>query len=425
MARPVSDRFPPYPSRAHSSGQARIKVAGRTLYLGVFGSAESWTRYRQLLGEWQTARSSGMPGPEVDRAAAANLVRDLAALYVTHAETIYRRATDGKPGSELRDLRLSLAPLLAMHGSTPVSEFGPLALKAVQMAMATGTWLSDDQRAARVKAGASLTVCRKTTNQRIKRIKKMFKWGVSEELIPESVYHRLVTVEGLKRGRTAAVDYPDVPPAPEGDVDAVLPFLGPVTRAMVTVQRLTGMRPGELCALTPGEIDRTIGDCAVWVYRPAAHKTAWHGHTRAIVFGPLAQAVLTPLLEGRAADVPIFSPVEEIAGVRAERRAKAKSPRAARQTRGVRRTRADAGARAPRAAYDSQSYGRRIHKACKRAGVPPWTPHQLRHLAEVKIERAYGLDAARAVLGHRDCRMTIRYGAQDLETAAKVAAAMG
>ncbi len=44
-----------------------------------------------------------------------------------------------------------------------------------------------------------------------------------------------------------------------GELDATL-------RAMVQVQRLTGMRPQEVCLLTPKQIDRT-GE--IWLYRPA------------------------------------------------------------------------------------------------------------------------------------------------------------
>jgi hypothetical protein len=48
-----------------------------------------------------------------------------------------------------------------------------------------------------------------------------------------------------------------VKPAPEEHIDAILPHLTPSVRAMVEVQRLTGMRPGEVCRMTTGPIDRT------------------------------------------------------------------------------------------------------------------------------------------------------------------------
>ena len=46
--------------------------------------------------------------------------------------------------------------------------------------------------------------CRKEINKRIGMIKSMFKWAVSEELLPANCYHALQTVTGLKWGRTSA-----------------------------------------------------------------------------------------------------------------------------------------------------------------------------------------------------------------------------
>lgn len=402
---PHKSIFPPYPRKPHKSGQARVSIGGRHIYLGPHGSDRSLAKYRRLMAEWQAARSDGTPGPEICRETSAHTVAQLTALYVRHVEAVYIDAA-GRPGTEVRDFALSARPLVELHGGTAVRDFGPLALQAVRQAMIGKGW------------------CRKLVNQRVKRLVRMFRWGVSQELIDEVVYRRLATVEGLRAGRTAAPDHPEVEPAPPAAVDAVLPRLGPVVRAMVTVQRLTGMRPGEVCRLTPGEIDRgganglAVDGCGVWVYRPAKHKNAWRGHRKAVVFGPQAQAALAPFVEGRGADVPCFSPAEEVAAVNAARRAAARTPR--RQPHGRVRP-----GRAPAAQYTTAAYGRRIARACALAGVARWTPHQLRHLAEVDIERRFDLDAARAVLGHRDPRVTIRYGKQDLEKAARVAAAMG
>ena len=60
--------------------------------------------------------------------------------------------------------------------------------------------------------------------------------------------------------------------------------------------------------------------------------------------------------------------------------------------------------------------------ACKRAGVPHWSPNQLRHSAATKIYDRFGLDQAQAVLGHDDPKTTLMYVARDLKKAAEVAA---
>ena len=56
MGRPK--RFPPYPRKPHSSGQARIKVDGKPEYLGIHSSPESWNEYRRMLEEWSGAPSA-------------------------------------------------------------------------------------------------------------------------------------------------------------------------------------------------------------------------------------------------------------------------------------------------------------------------------------------------------------------------------
>lgn len=52
------------------------------------------------------------------------------------------------------------------------------------------------------------------------------------------------------------------------------------------------------------------------------------------------------------------------------------------------------------------SYGHAIAKACQRAGVPRWYPHQLRHNAATWLRKEFGLEVARVVLGHRTAAVT-------------------
>src|SRR5262249_8649884 len=82
------------------------------------------------------------------------------------------------------------------------------------------------------------------------------------------------------------------------------PQLTPPVRAMVQLQRLTGMRPGEVIRMTTGAIDRA-GE--LWVYRPGRHKTDYLGRGRSIYLGPKAQEILRPLLKADP-DAPLFSP---------------------------------------------------------------------------------------------------------------------
>jgi hypothetical protein len=104
----------------------------------------------------------------------------------------------------------------------PARDFGPLALRAVREAM--------------IKTGLAYT----TINSRINRIRRVFRWAGSVELIPGTVNHNVGTVEPLQRGRSKARDPEEVKPVPIEQVEKTLPFMpGPVA-AMVRLQFLTG-----------------------------------------------------------------------------------------------------------------------------------------------------------------------------------------
>jgi integrase len=59
------------------------------------------------------------------------------------------------------------------------------------------------------------------------------------------------------------------------------------------------------------------------------------------------------------------------------------------------------------------------------AAIPHWHPHQLRHTKGTEIRRAFGLDAARAVLGHQTPVVTELYAELDCSKAVEVAELLG
>jgi integrase len=71
--------------------------------------------------------------------------------------------------------------------------------------------------------------------------------------------------------------------------------------------------------------------------------------------------------------------------------------------------------------YTTESYRRAIAYGCKWAGVPKWHPNQLRHNAATRLRKEFGLDVARAVLGHSSPAVTEVYAELD---GAKAAEAM-
>jgi integrase len=93
----------------------------------------------------------------------------------------------------------------------------------------------------------------------------------SKELVQPSVYEALRCVAGLRAGRSAARESDPIRPVSDDVVDATLPYLSSIVRAMVQFQRFTGARPGEVCAMRIGEVDRA-GE--IWQYTPKSLKTA-------------------------------------------------------------------------------------------------------------------------------------------------------
>lgn len=383
----LTNRLPKY-SKHSASGQAVVSIGGKDHYLGPFGSAGSRKKYDQLIREYLAAGRTVTRQPTVT---------ELIAAFWKHAERYYVK--NGKPTSEIPLHRIALRELKSSYGRELAEEFGPLKLKAI--------------RAQWIAAGHA----RSTINGQIGRIKRVFKWGVSEELVPAPVYQALATVSGLAAGRSAAKETPPVGPVDVAVVEKTLPYLSPTVAAMVRFQLLTGARPAEVCKLCSGNIDRN-GD--VWAYRVEGHKTVHHGRERIIYIGPAAQAVLAPYLDGPGA---CFSPAQSAAENRARRTARRTT--APGQGNGIGTNRKAKPKRQAGDQFSPASYRRAITRACKLAKVDHWHPNQLRHTAATLIRRRFGLEHAQVTLGHADAQMTLVYAEQDSAKARDVAREIG
>ncbi len=380
-------RIPQY--RLHRpSRQAVVTIAGKDHYLGPFGSPDSRARYDRLIGEWLA--NGRRPAAPAKGLATDLTINELVLAYVQHAEGYYRK--NGEATGEARDIKLSVRPVRELYGDTPAVEFGPLRLKAVRAKLIEGN------------------LARGEINKRVGRIVRAFRWAVSEQLLPESVYNVLKAVEGLKRGRTEAREPERVKPVPDALVDKIRPQVSRQVWAMIELQRLTGARPGEVCIMRTIDLD-TGGP--VWKYVPMTHKTEHRDRERVIFIGPRAQQVLAPWLRTDLTAF-LFSPREATE----ERRARM---RAARKTK-VQPSQVDRSKarpkRKPGERYDVPAYNRAIEYACTKAGIDKWNPHQLRHNAATVLRREFGLDVAKAVLGHSSIATTLVYAEADMERAA-------
>jgi integrase len=369
------------------TGQAVVRVNGRDRYLGKYNSIQSREGYGRIVAEWNAARGS-RPLLRATMSYDAT-VNELMAAYLDHSLVYYRK--NGLPTGEIDNIRHAFRPLRRLFGETLARDFTSLGLKTVREAM------------------IQASLARTTINARISKVKRCFKWGVAEHLVPESVYGQLAAVDNLKPGRCIAREPVPVKPVPEKVVNKTLPHLPPVVADMVRLQQLTGMRPGEVCRMRPCDVDRRR---KVWLYRPAIHKMQHKNRERRIYIGPRAQLILKPYLDRKSQSF-CFSPAESEQRRKAEMRTRRKTKV---QPSQIDRSKPNA-KRRPRERYDRHSLAHAIWRACDAAGLKRWHPNQLRHSAGTLLRRKLDADASRCVLGHSDLRTTEIYAERDFRAA--------
>ena len=119
-----NSRFRAYPSKAHPSGQARIRLDGKQVYLGLWGSPASIARHQALREKCAAAKSVEPVTLTVD---------ELCLRHMAHAGTYYRK--NGQQTSEVHCIRAALRPLVKLFGPTLAAQFGPLRLQQVREEM--------------------------------------------------------------------------------------------------------------------------------------------------------------------------------------------------------------------------------------------------------------------------------------------------
>jgi integrase len=416
---PKTLRLPSY--RLHKpTGRAVVTIDGKDIYLGKHNSAASRIEYNRVIAEW-TVHGGTLP----TRQANDLTIAELCAAFMKHAAKYYR-GPDGRETTEIANYKPALRRLKTLYGRTRATDFGPLALKAVRQRL-----IDDD-------------LARNTINKAINRIRRMFKWGVENQLVEANVLHGLQAVSGLRRGRSDARETAPVKPVHDAFVDAVLDHVSPQVGAMIELQRITGMRSGEVCQMRTADID-TSGK--VWIFKPEAHKTAWHGHERNVYLGPKAQEIVRPFFKTDLSAY-IFSPADAEAE-RNERRfgvfsPDRKTPVYPSELRARENRRRHRKGRKLRKRYTTDTYLRAVVygiaaanrarlaegkangiEADKVALVPHWHPHQLRHNAATNLRREHGIEVARIILGHRSPAITEVYAEVDHARAIGVMALVG
>jgi integrase len=391
--------------RTNVRGYAFVEVDGGRKSFGRAGP-EARRKYRAWLrAEWIPAQDAPPPKPGCT-------VDELVEAFRRFAKTHYR-TPDGEQTDEFGAYLQVTAELRERFGPLPVDDVRPSHLKQL--------------RAVWVEQGKA----RLTVNKMVRRIKRVFGWGVEEELVSELVAGALYRVKALEEGRTEARETDPVQPVPLRDLARTLKVVPEPLGTMARVQYYSGARPGEVCRMRAEEIDtrglavlrikggtRTVrvGE-GVWTFQPKRSKTKGKVGPIVYVLGPRCQKFLAPYLEKRPAGF-LFSPGDRLEEHRARlrRNRKSKVQPSQRNRRKARPTKT-AGER-----YTTGSYSKAIAAVCKRAGIPPWSPNQLRHNWFSWMDARTNIQTASKAGGH-----TFRYLAAEakLKDAAAILARLG
>lgn len=373
MSAGVRMKLPKY--RRHSTrDKGFVEHAGKRIYFpGRYNSPESKAGYAECI-----AKHCGAAVPQFVPQTTGLSIMGLATAFLSQ---LYESENGNRRGV-WNNCKFALKPFVERHGHELAAEFGPLALKRWQ-----------DHLASLGKARSYVTNC-------ISAIRETFRWGVSEELLPPSLYHALQSVRGLKPGKTNAREKRKKLPVPWSYLELVLPEVSPTIRAMLLLQWFTGVRSQSICEARPSQFVRE-GEFLIWSPR---HKTESRGVVLRLPLGPRAQAILTTFLADQT-DRRIFS------------------PRASNRNRRYK-----------------DYYLPVNYNACLRGGIqklnrklaktqtpplPLWSPHQLRHAKGTMVRAIYGLEATAAVLGHEELSTSEIYSQKRMDLAQQVARETG
>ena len=156
-------RVPSY-RRHKPTNQAVVTINGQDIYLGKWNTGASKAEYDRLIAEF-LANGRRLPDSN-DRT-----VVELLAAYTRFARSYYVK--NGKPTRQYGLIVETARSVKRLYGRHLAKDFGPLALQSIQGQM--------------IQADLS----RRTINDHVARIKRMFKWAVAQELIPATSLHAL------------------------------------------------------------------------------------------------------------------------------------------------------------------------------------------------------------------------------------------
>jgi len=301
--------------------------------------------------------------------------------YCCWAAKYYRHA-DGRPTTQVGQVERVLSALADECGECRPADVGADVLRGL-----VAGWVNDD-------------LSRTTINKYLHVIRRLYRWLLQMGAVDAYSEAAVARFPGLPANRSAARETTPVMPVSLDAVEAVLPRLTSVQREMLLVQYICDMRPGEVCMMTPGQIDTSD---EIWLYEPRHHKTLHRGKVRVIAILPEAREIVERRMQGKGQDEALFSPRESYLEYLEGRHSRRRTP---------------AGQGNGRKAnpmihagdfWTTASYGGCIRRVSKAAGQP-FTVNQLRHTRATENRALVGAKIAAVLLGHAEgSRVTDRY----------------
>ena len=240
--------------------RAYVRIDGKRHRLGKWGSPQTQVKYDALIASWLASGRDNTDGaaaalpekptpPPLPCSSGVLTVADLLAMWMEDIAVNGKGVNSSSYGSARAAGRA-----LSAYLTLPATDFGPKAFKEVMRAYAKTPVV----RRKKQKNGSVTEVERPRTrvyvNGIMHRIRRMFRWAVSEELIDESKAWRLDSVPLLDYDDPHTRESDKREPVKQEDVTAILQTLTRECAALVEVLSLTGCRPKEVCTMTMEQI---------------------------------------------------------------------------------------------------------------------------------------------------------------------------
>lgn len=293
-------------------------------------------------------------------------LRELVDLYIDHAKVYYRRRHENAPTREHLNCSTALEKFARYAGENNAA-----------------TRMTRHQVRAWMDQLVAEDLSRSYVNACLSRVRRFVRWAVDLDYLPSTILAEVSTVRPLPAHRSRAREPEPRKPAVLEHARLAFPLLPPHARDVCQLLMLTGARRGEILRARSRDVSNDVHGARLC---PRQHKTAHHNKTRIIPLTPEAMKIVERYWRPLCPDDPLFS-----------------APRSRRRT-----------------CYSADALLRAIKRACAKAGVPAFTPHQLRHAVARAVRQSHGLDAASALLGHSSTAMTAHYAPLTVEDAPAV-----